>query len=106
MTTPPKPARRESHFQALCSGVRAERSGAEWRKPHLSPQRDALGELLDGQLVVAVALLGRAAELADDAGGGDDDDDEEAQAVDEDLQVRLRGQRRGGQLCRKKRNKQ
>lgn len=80
-----------------------------WGRPtHLSPQRDALGELLDGQLVVEVALFGRAAEPADDGSGGEDDNDEEAQAVDEDLQVRLRGKRRGWQLCsdRVKTNKQ
>lgn len=102
-TTPPKPAReggreeggRVSVTRSVCFAAAAGGGGPA----HLSPQRDALSQLLDGQLVVEVALLGRAAEPADDGGGGEDDDDEEAQAVDEDLQVGLGGQRRGRQLC-------
>lgn len=45
-----------------------------------------------------VALLRGAAESADDGGGSEDDDDEKAQAIDEDLQVCLRGQRGGRQV--------
>lgn len=48
--------------------------------------------------MVEVVFLRRPAESADDGGGDEDDDDEEAEAVDEDLQVRLRGQRGGGEL--------
>lgn len=74
-------------------------SGEQELEPYLSPQRDALGQLLDRQWPAEVALLRGAAEPADHRRGHHDDDDEEAQAVDEDLQVCLRGQQGGRHLC-------
>lgn len=60
---------------------------------YLSAQRDALGQLVNGQLAVEVALLGRGANLHDDCDGDHDGDEEEAHAVDDDLQVGVVGRR-------------
>lgn len=83
MTTQPKPAGEEGEFFVRRSVCLRRSTVVFGDTAHLSPQRDALGKLLHGQLVVEVALLGRAAQPADHGGGGEDDDDEEAQAVDE-----------------------
>ena len=63
---------------------------------YLSAQRDALGQLVDGQLAVEVALLRRRADLDNDRDGDHDGDEEEAHAVDDDLHVSVVGGRRVG----------
>lgn len=60
---------------------------------YLSAQWDALGQLVDGQLAVEVALLGGGAQLDDDGDGRHDGDEEAAHAVDDHLQVGVVGRR-------------
>lgn len=60
---------------------------------YLSAQWDALGQLVDGQLAVEVALLGGGAQLDHDGDGRHDGDEEAAHAVDDHLQVGVVGQR-------------
>lgn len=56
---------------------------------YLSAQRDALGQLVDGQLAVEVTFLGRAVHFGQHGGHHHHTDEEEAHAVDQHLQVGL-----------------
>ena len=56
---------------------------------YLLAEGHALGQLVDGQLPIELALFGGAAELDDGGHSGHDGDEEEAHAVDQDLQIGL-----------------
>lgn len=60
---------------------------------YLSAQRDAFGQLVDGQLTVEVTLLWGGANLHDNCDGNHDRDEKEAHAVDDHLQVGVVGWR-------------
>lgn len=63
---------------------------------YLSAQRDAFGQLVDGQLTVEVTLLGWGANLDNNHDGYHDGDEKEAHTVDDHLQVGVVG---WGVLC-------
>lgn len=80
------------------TGVESETDRYEYQNPlstfcYLSAQRDAFGQLVDGELAVEVALFRGHANLDDDGDGDHDGDEEEAHAVDHNLQVGMVGRR-------------